>query len=377
MEEKRYDIQVNQSFLPPMDEYIKIIQRVWDTKWLTNNGSIHQTLEQKLEEELDNENIVLVANGHLGLEVALECLNVDGSVKNNKEIITSPFTFISTIHAIVRSGYKPVFCDINEEDYTIDAKKIKEYITPNTVAILGVHVYGMPCDVEGIERIAKEHDLKVIYDAAHSFGVKVRYRDISQFGDLTVFSFHATKVFNTIEGGAIAVNSGNKQAIERYKNFGIKNKEKVVSIGMNAKMNEFEAAMGLANIQYIDQNRVKRRQIVERYNEAFQEIKEIKLLKQKEDICYNYAYYPVCLREGNKWNVEEIEQRLSEKGIFIRRYFYPLTTETDCYKSIYDASYTPIAQKISKNIFTLPLYADLTEDEVTYIIKIVKKLFDK
>ena len=278
---------VTRSSMPPMEEYYKEIEDLWETHWLTNMGEKHEKLEAMLKEYLEVPNISLFTNGHMALELTLQAMELEG------EVITTPFTFISTTHAIVRNGLKPVFCDINPDDYTIDVSKIVELITEKTVAIIPVHVYGQPCDVERIEEIAKKYNLKVIYDAAHAFGVKYKGVGIGNFGDASMYSFHATKVFNTIEGGAVSYKEEElSERLYRLRNFGIMDEVTVDAVGANAKMNEFQAAMGICNLRHIEEDIKKREEIFLRYKKYLDGIEGLKLLAQKEDVEYNYSYFP-------------------------------------------------------------------------------------
>ena len=360
-------ILVTQSSMPTYNEYIDEIKDIWESKWLTNGGVKHQELEKKLCNYLDIENINLFCNGHQGLYIALKSLNLSG------EVITTPFTFASTTHAIVQAGLTPVFCDIDPVTYTIDANKIEELITPNTCAIVPVHVYGNPCDVEKIEQIAKKHNLKVIYDAAHAFGVKVNGKGIANFGDISMFSFHATKVFNTIEGGALAYSDttlANK--INMLKNFGITSPETIEEVGTNAKMNEFSAAMGLCNLRHIDEELAKRKIVFERYISNLKNISGIKLINIKDNVVPNYAYFPVIFdKKTFGKNRDEIMEILEKNNIFTRKYFYPLITDFDCYNKIYNSSLTPVAKEISENVLTLPMYADLDTADVDRICNLI------
>ena len=277
-------IQVTQSSMPEFEEYIEEIRELWDTHWLTNMGSKHKSLESQLLDYLKVPNITFFTNGHLALECIIAALNLRG------EVITTPFTFASTTHAIVRNGLKPVFCDINPDDYTIDVEKIESLITEKTSAIIPVHVYGNVCDVEAIDRIAKKHNLKVIYDAAHTFGVTVNGQGIGTFGDASMFSFHATKVFNTIEGGAVTYDDSSiKQVLNDLKNFGITGPETVEYVGGNAKMNEFQAAMGICNLRHVNGEIIKRKKVVERYIDNLREISGIKLSQEQAGVESNYA----------------------------------------------------------------------------------------
>ena len=314
-------ILVTKSSIPDLDEYVEEIKDLWETHWLTNMGVKHQLLEEKLKEYVNTENITLFVNGHLALESIIQAMKLKG------EVITTPFTFISTTHAIVRNSLTPVFCDINYDDYTIDVSKIEDLITERTSAIIPVHVYGNICDYKEIDRIAKKYDLKVIYDAAHAFGEKTNGTNVSNLGDASMFSFHATKVFNSIEGGAVTYEKNElKEKLEQIKNFGITGPESVESVGGNAKMNEFQAAMGICNLRHVDEEIEKRKKVVERYRERLSDIKGIKLNEEKENVKSNYAYFPV-LFDGYKANRDEIYEELKKNNIFARKYFYPLTNE--------------------------------------------------
>lgn len=359
-------IQVTQSSLPELEEYVKEIESVFGNKWLTNMGELHNKLQGYLEEYLSVKDVSLFSNGHLALESIIDILQLKG------EVITTPFTFVSTTHAIVRNRLTPVFCDINPNDYTIDVAKIESLITEKTSAIMPVHVYGNVCDVETIERLAKKYNLKVIYDAAHAFGVTYKGKGISNFGDASMFSFHATKVFNTIEGGALAFNdSGLKEKLNAYKNFGLTGQETVEYIGTNSKMNEFQAAMGICNLRHIDEEIAKRRQVVEKYMELLSDIEGIKLSIPNEHVTSNYSYFPVVF-DSYKKTRDEIFEQLKEQNIFARKYFYPLTTDFECYAGRFDSNNTPVAKYISERILTLPLYADLALEDVERICQIIK-----
>ena len=348
-------ILVTQSSMPEFDEYINEIKDIWDTHWLTNMGSKHKRLQSELREYLGVENIDLLTNGHMALELSMQALDLTG------EVITTPFTFASTTHAIVRNNLTPVFCDINPDDYTIDVDKIESLITEKTSAIVPVHVYGNICNVEAIQRIADKYNLKVIYDAAHTFGVTYKGKGIGSFGDVSCFSFHATKVFNTIEGGAVCFkNKAFGEEIYNLKNFGIRGPENVSGVGANAKMNEFCAAMGLCNLKHIDEEIAKRKKAVERYREHLGSVKGIKISPKQDGVISNYAYFPVVFDENVFGKSrDEISDKLAAEGIFSRKYFYPLTNTFDCYKDRFNADNTPVAVEISDRVLTLPLYADL------------------
>lgn len=358
-------IMVTRSSMPEYEEYIKEIKDIWDTHWMTNMGSKHNALEQKLAEYLKVENVSLFSNGHMALELLIQAMGLTG------EIITTPYTFASTTHAIVRNGCTPVFCDINPDDYTIDVAKIEALITDKTSAILPVHVYGNICDVEEIERIAKKHNLKVIYDAAHTFGVEYKGRGIASFGDASMFSFHATKVYNTIEGGAICFGNGQgalKEDLYGLKNFGIRGEEIVDAVGANSKMNEFQAAMGLCNLRHVDGEIEKRRVVAERYRERLGRTPGIRLVEAQENVRQNYAYFPVVFEpEIFGKSRDEIYDELKAKNIFTRKYFYPVTNAFDCYRDKYDPTDTPVALEVSRKVLTLPMYADLSIGQVDMI----------
>ncbi len=360
-------ILVTKSSMPSLDEYVEEIKDIWESRWLTNMGVKHNTLKDRLNDYLDVEKIDLLTNGHLAIELSLQALKLKG------EVITTPFTFASTTHAIVRNGLTPVFCDIDPIDFTIDTTKLESLITDRTCGILPVHVYGNVCNVEEIERIAKKHGLKVIYDAAHTFGVKYKGKGIGSYGDVSCFSFHATKVFNSIEGGAVTFKDENfGKEIYKLKNFGIKDPETVDGVGANAKMNEFCAAMGLCNLKHIDSEIQKRKMVVERYNKHLENVKGIQINPKQEGVESNYAYYPIIVHE-NEFGVtrNDVFVELAKHNIGARKYFYPLTNDFDCYKDKFNVHETPIALKISKRVLTLPLYADLNLDDVDRICEII------
>jgi len=353
--------------MPSLEEYIDEIRELWDSHWLTNMGVKHKTLESELKKYLDIENISLMTNGHLALELGIQAMNLTG------EIITTPFTFASSTHAIVRNGLKPVFCDINLNDFTMDVSKLESLITDKTSAIIPVHVYGNICNVEEIERIAKKYDLKVFYDAAHTFGVKYKGRGIGIYGDASMFSFHATKVFNTIEGGAVCFKDESfGKKLYKSKNFGIKSETVVDGVGANAKMNEFQAAMGLCNLRHVDSEIKKRKLVVEHYRRQFENIAGIKMSPIQKDVESNYAYFPIVVDEiefGASRN--EIYEELKKHDIFSRKYFYPLTNTFQCFHGMYDVNDTPVALYISKRVLTLPLYADLSLEQVENICDLI------
>ena len=360
-------ILVTRSSMPSMDEYMEEIEELWETHWLTNMGAKHKKLQERLKEYLKVSNVDLLTNGHMALELTMQAMNLHG------EVITTPFTFASTTHAIVRNGLTPVFCDINPDDFTIDVSKIEALITDRTCAIVPVHVYGNICDVKEIDRIARKYELKVIYDAAHAFGETYEDAGIGSFGDVSCFSFHATKVFNTIEGGAVCFrNEDFGRNLYRLKNFGIRGPEVVDGVGANAKMNEFCAAMGLCNLRHVEEEIGKRKLVDERYLSHLEGVEGISLNPVQEGVKQNYAYFPVIFDEkrfGASRN--EVFEKLAEHGIIARKYFYPLTNTYDCYHGRYDVNHTPVALHISKRVLTLPMYADLSVEDVDRICGIV------
>jgi len=362
-------INVTRSSMPYFEEYCNEIKEIWDSRWLTNMGPKHKKFQADLIEYLDVEKIDLFCNGHMALEMAIQAMGLTG------EVITTPFTFASTTHAIVRNGLTPVFCDIDPDTYTIDVGKIEALITEKTSAIIPVHVYGNICNIEEIERIAKEHNLKVIYDAAHAFGVKYKGRGIGSFGDASMFSFHATKVFHSIEGGAVCF-SDDAYGLDLYrlKNFGIRGPETVDAVGANAKMNEFCAAMGICNLRHLDDEIAKRKKVVEKYRKRLSGIEGIAICKPQDDVQTNYAYFPVLFdKDVFGLTRDEVANNLLDNEILARKYFYPITNTFDCYKDIYDANQTPVALEISQKVLTLPLYADLSVEDVERICDVILK----
>lgn len=360
-------INVTRSSMPEFEEYCEEIKELWDSRWLTNMGAKHKQFEADLKKYLHTKNVCLYCNGHLALENIIAAMELTG------EVITTPFTFASTTHAIVRNGLTPVFCDINPYTYTIDVDKIESLITDKTSAIVPVHVYGNICDVEAIQAIADKHNLKVIYDAAHAFGVEYNGENVANFGDASMFSFHATKVFHSIEGGMVSFKDASLyEKLNQLKNFGIVDQETVGFVGGNAKMNEFAAAMGICNLRHLDDEIAKRKAVVERYRERLGNVDGIRLCPIQENTKPNYAYFPVVF-DGYKYTRDEVCDRLKEYDIIARKYFYPLTNSYECYKGKFDANDTPIALDVSKKVVTLPLYADLSLDDVDRICDVILK----
>ena len=368
MKDKKINrINVTRPSLPDFEEYVNEIKPLWKSRILTNMGEKHREFKKKLVEYLEVENLRLFLNGHFALESIIEAMELKG------EVITTPFTFASTIHSIVRKGLKPVFCDINPIDYTIDVGKIESLITENTSGILPVHVYGNVCEVEAIDKIAEKYSLKVIYDGAHAFGVKYKGRGIGSFGDASMFSFHATKLFHTIEGGAVAYRDSNLSSIlDKIKNFGITGKESIEYAGGNGKMNEFQAAMGICNLRYIDDEVSARKFLVERYRENLESIEGIKIYNHDSNVKPNYGYFPVVF-DGFKKDRNQIYEELKKENIYSRKYFYPLGNTYDCYKDIYDVDETPIAKYIADRVLTLPLFRGLEIEDIDRISKIIKR----
>ncbi len=360
-------INVTRSSMPPYEEYCEEIRDLWDSRWLTNMGEKHEKLQEELARYLGVEHMELLCNGHMAIELSLQALGLQG------EVITAPFTFASTTQAIVRNHLTPVFCDIDPITFTIDPSNIESLITSQTTAILPIHVYGNICDVQAIGHIAKKYGLKVLYDAAHAFGVCYQGRGIGTYGDVSCFSFHATKVFHTIEGGGVCFHDkkfGHKLAC--LKNFGFTCLDTVEELGTNAKLDEFRAAMGLCNLRYVDVEIAKRKTIVERYLEHLNGIKGLKLSPTQTGVQPNYAYFPIVLDEmlfgvGR----DDVLELLEKHGIKARKYFYPLTSTLPCYAGKYHTECTPIAQRVSQQVLTLPLYADMKLEAVDQICKII------
>lgn len=359
-------IYVTSALMPPYEEYIEAIKPLWTSHWLTNMGVYHQELESKLKEYLDVPELSLLVNGHMALELTIQMMNFP----ENSEIITTPFTFISTTHAIIRNGLKPVFCDVKMSDGTIDETKIESLITDKTVAILPVHVYGNVCNVEEIQRIADTYKLKVIYDAAHAFGVKYKGIGIGNYGDASIFSFHATKVFNTIEGGAVTFsNPKYYEKLYNLKNFGIRGEELVTEIGTNAKLNEFCAIMGLCNLQYIDQSISRRKDLCEEYEKKLKDIEGVRLFEKKKDVERNYGYFSILIEDQYMMSRDELYTSMKDKGVYTRKYFYPLTSDHLCFKGEYKGAELSCARSLAKRILVLPLYERMGRGDIGRIIK--------
>ena len=353
--------------MPELDEYINEIKEIWDTHWLTNMGPKHTQLQEELRSFMGVENVELFTNGHMAIELTLQAMGLQG------EVITTPFTFASTTHAIVRNGLEPVFCDVDPVTFTMDTGKLESLITERTCAILPVHVYGNICDIEGIERLAHKYGLKVIYDACHTFGETYKGRGVGCFGDASCFSFHATKVFNTIEGGAVAFRDKKiGDALYDLKNFGIHGPEEVSAVGANAKMNEFCAAMGLCNLRHIHDEISKRQMVAARYRSHLEGVEGLQLNAVQPEVESNYAYFPVVFHEQVFGaNRDQVYDALAVHDIHTRKYFYPLTSTYSAFHGKYNALATPVALQISKRVLTLPMYADLALEDVDRICEII------
>lgn len=371
-ERNQFNIPVTRSSMPPFKEYVEEISSLWDSRWLTNCGAKHQQLQKELQKYLQVKHVELFTNGHSAIEAALEAFDIHG------EVITTPFTFVSTTNAIVRKGATPIFVDIEPEWLTIDPSKIEDAITEKTEAILPVHVYGNLCDVDAIEKIANKHGLKVIYDAAHAFGVKRRSRGVMSFGDASAVSFHATKVFNTIEGGAVCTSSkelATQMAINR--NFGLEDSVNCVFPGGNAKMNEFCAAMGLCNLKHIDMEIDKRKKLYIEYCNNLTNIPGLKVLKEQPGVKGNYAYMPILFDSSSSGiSRDDIYLALKQKGINARKYFYPAINQMDWYRKFSNQN-TPIANKAASQVLALPLYSDLTIEEVSFVCRTIKQTISR
>ena len=364
-------IFVTRPLLPNFEDFCNSSKEIFDSKWLTNMGSKHNILEEKLKEELKVKNFMLFNNGTIALLTAIKALNLP----QGSEVITTPFTFAATPHCIAWNGCTPVFCDIEPNTMTIDADKIESLITPKTSAIVAVHVYGFPCDVYKIEKIAKKHNLKVIYDAAHAFSTEIDGRGIGTFGDITMFSFHSTKLFNTIEGGGLAFNDDNfKRRIYNLRNFGIQSEEIVEEVGINGKMNEFQAAMGLLNLQIYRQEQEKRQVIKDFYDKALSDVKGIRIPKMPENTTNSYQYYPIVIEKDYPLTRDELYDKLKAQNIYARKYFYPACTDYDCYKDNLQVKLADLSvvNEFKYKVLCLPFYGSLREEELCTIVEFVK-----
>jgi dTDP-4-amino-4,6-dideoxygalactose transaminase len=363
-------IFVTRPYLPPLDELLPLLEGIWERRWLSNHGPLHQQFERALGEFLGADHVSLTANGMLGLESAISASDLDG------EVITTPYSFVATPHAIRRAGLTPVFVDIRPADLNIDPSLIERSITVKTSAIVAVHCYGNPCDHEAIHAIADRHQLKVIYDAAHAFGVRQGGQSVAARGDFSVLSFHATKTFNTFEGGAVLAKTASDRAkINSLVNFGIADEVTVVALGGNAKMNEFAAAMGLIQLRHFTESREGRRRVDARYREALSDVAGIDLLPIAPDVDPNYSYFPVLVTEEYPLSRDELYEAMKAEQIFARRYFYPLLSNLPMYQGLTSAQEhnLPVANRAANQVLCLPIYHDLPQDAQDRIIEIVRR----
>ena len=363
-------IYVTQPYLPPLDEFIPYLEQIWENKILTNNGPFHKQLEQALCDYLGVEHLALFTNGTIALVTALQALRISG------EVITTPYSFVATTHSLQWNNIKPVFVDINPITCNLDPERIEEAINPQTTAIMPVHCYGNPCAVERIQKIADTYGLKVIYDAAHAFGVQYKGKSLLRHGDLTVLSFHATKVFNTFEGGAIVCpDAKTKQHIDYLKNFGFADEVTITGPGINGKMSEFNAAFGLLQLKYIDEALARRKQIETRYRESLADVAGISVLPIPPDTCGNASYFPVFIGTDHLLSRDGLYQTLKSSGINGRRYFYPLISDFPMYRGLPSATPArlPNARKAADQVLCLPIYPTLMDEEIDQIIKAIKK----
>ena len=364
-------IFVTRPLLPNIEDYKQEIEEIFESQWLTNMGKKHNELEENLKEVLKVPYVSLFNNGTIALLTALKALELS----SGSEVITTPFTFAATPHCISWNGCKPVFCDIEPNTMTIDADKIEALITPNTSAILGVHVYGFPCDVEKIDKIAKKHNLKVIYDAAHAFSTEINGRGIGNFGDITMFSFHATKLFNTIEGGCLTYNDESLvRKIYNLRNFGIRGEECVEEIGINGKMNEFQAAMGLLNLKIYKQEQEKRAKVKKFYDEHLTKVKGIRIPQMPNNTTNSYQYYPIVIEDDYPLTRNELYDKFKEQNIITRKYFYPACHDYDCYKNDLSVKLASleVVNDIKHKVLCLPFYGNLQGCVLEQIADIIR-----
>ncbi len=361
-------IYVTKPFLPPLEEYCQSLTEIWENRWLTNDGPILRRFTQELCNYFETDNLCLFNNGTLALQIALQGMGISG------EVITTPYTFVATTHALFWNKIRPIFVDIEPDYYTLDPAKVEAAITPWTTAILAVHVYGHPCKLNALADIARRHNLILIYDAAHAFGVKVGGKSIGHYGDLSMFSFHATKLFHSIEGGMLTFKeTGLKGIFDYLKNFGFKNEVEVVMPGTNAKMNEMQALMGIQVLKYLDVMIEKRARITELYRERLKEIPGIKLVPSlSAEVKYNYGYMPIEVHEKEfGMRRDTLYEELKKWNVYSRRYFYPLICDYPCYRSISVDGQLPVARHTADRILTLPIYDSLDLSDVERICEII------
>ena len=361
-------ILVTQPTLPDLDRYKALLQQIWDNKWLTNNGAFHQEFEQKLADYLGVPYVSLFSNGTIALMVALKALDIQG------EVITTPYTFVATSHSLLWNNNTPVFADVDPVYGNLSVAEVEKHITDKTTAIMPVHVYGNPVDVEGFERLAKKYNLKIIYDAAHAFGVQQNGKSILNHGDLSILSFHATKTFNTVEGGAIISHDlETKKQIDYLKNFGFANETSVITLGINGKMNELIAAFGLLQLEHIDSDIAKRQKVADLYREALKGVKGIRFLEDMPNVRHNFSYFPIFVEPDYPLTRDELYEKLKANDIFGRRYFYPLVSDFPMYKDLQTATKEnlPMATRLAEQVICLPMYAELSEKDISIISKLV------
>ncbi len=362
-------IYVTSPSLPKLDDFIPYLKEIWENKWLTNNGAFHRQFEEALAEYLGVKYVSLFTNGMIALQVGLQALRITG------EVITTPFTFVATTHSIHWNNCKPVFCDIEPETFTMDPDKVEALITPQTTALMPVHVYGNPCNHEKLQKIADTYGLKLFYDAAHVFGVKKEGVSVCNWGNLSMLSFHATKVFNTFEGGALVTNDENmKKRIDFLKNFGFADEVTVVAPGSNGKMDEFRSAFGLLQLKIVDGEIAKRQKVAQRYREMLKDVPGITMLYDLPGVRHNYAYFPIRIN-AEKYGMtrDELYNKLKSENIMSRRYFYPLCSDFPTYRGLPSAaaSNLPVATRVAREILCLPMYAELTDEAIQKIVTLI------
>lgn len=365
------NITVTSPLLPDLDEFHELLKEIWESKWITNNGQFHQQLEKALCEYLGVEYLSLFTNGTLPLITALQAMHITG------EVITTPYSFVATTHALWWNGIKPVFVDIDPSNCGIDPEKIEAAITPRTTAVMPVHCYGKPCDMERIHTIAEKYSLKVIYDAAHAFGVEVDGESILKQGDMSTLSFHATKVYNTAEGGALIVKDAEtKKRVDYLKNFGFADETEVVAPGINSKMDEIRAALGLLNLKQVDEAIEKRHQVAIKYREALRDVKGIRFFDDMPGVKHNYSYFPVFVDAGEYGMTrDELYFKMKDYGVLGRRYFYPLISTFSTYRGLPSAApeNLPVATRIANEVICLPMYHGLSEGDIDRILDLIVK----
>lgn len=362
-------VYVTQPYLPPLEEFVPYLEKIWARKVLTNGGPFHEQLESALEEYLGVDHIALFSNGTIALVTALQALRITG------EVITTPYSFVATAHSLLWNGIKPVFVDIDPNTLNLDPEKIEAAITPHTTAIMPVHCYGYPCNVEAIQKIADNYNLKVIYDAAHAFGVRDQGGSILRHGDLSVLSFHATKVFNTFEGGAIVCpDAKTKRRIDHLKNFGFIDEVTVVAPGINGKMSEINAAIGMLQLRYIDHALAQRKEVAAVYNELLHGVKGIRCLQSGTCATTNHSYFPVLVEADYPMRRDDLYQKLKDQGIYSRRYFYPLISDFPMYRGLPSGhrNNLPVATDVAQKVLCLPIYPGLRTDDIQRIVDYIR-----